>query len=262
MMRVKRKPVSSPWTGVSSTDRVPRYTPAVIQLRSVVRAFGPTRPVLRGLDLDVADGELVAVVGRSGAGKTTLLNVIGGLDTGYEGSVEVSGKRLAELDDRSLSAFRNRSVGFVFQAYNLLDHLTVAENVELPSLFADAGPRASSRRELRQRAREALGAVGLADRADDRPAVLSGGERQRVAIARALLQRAPLLLCDEPTGNLDEATGAEVAELLRSIRLAGGATAVVTTHDRAICRLADRVLELRDGLLGTAALSGAAGAFS
>jgi putative ABC transport system ATP-binding protein len=221
----------------------------VIQLRSVSRTFDAQRPVLRGLDLDVAEGELVAVVGRSGAGKTTLLNVIGGLDAGYQGSVEVGGRRLAELDDRELSAFRNRSVGFVFQAYNLLDHLTVAENVLLPSLFTRARVGAGGHREARARALAALSAVGLADRCDDRPAVLSGGERQRVAIARALLQRAPVLLCDEPTGNLDEATGADVAELLQEVRRARGVTVVVTTHDRAIRRLADRVLELRDGLL-------------
>jgi ABC-type lipoprotein export system ATPase subunit len=189
------------------------------------------------------------VVGRSGAGKTTLLNVLGGLDTGYEGSVEVAGLRLAELDDRALSAFRNRSVAFVFQAYNLLDHLSVAENVELPSLFARARSGSEVHRGLRQRALAALAAVGLADRRDDLPGVLSGGERQRVAIARALLQRAPLLLCDEPTGNLDEATGAEIAVLLRELHRAGGMTTVVATHDGAICRIADRVLELRDGCL-------------
>ena len=220
----------------------------MIQLRSVVRVFDRERPVLRGLDLDVGAGELLAVVGRSGAGKTTLLNVIGGLDTGFEGSVEVCGQRLDELDDRSLSAFRNRSVGFVFQAYNLLDHLTVAENVELPSLFATAAIGAEGRRKLRDRAQEALAAVGLGDRGNDRPAVLSGGERQRVAIARAVLQGAPLLLCDEPTGNLDQATAAEVAGLLRSLQRSG-VTVVAATHDGEISRLADRVLELRDGVL-------------
>ena len=227
----------------------PGYTPAVIHLRSVSRTFDVQRAVLQDLDLDVGEGELVAVVGRSGAGKTTLLNVIGGLDTGYLGSVEVSGKRLAELGDRQLSAFRNRSVGFVFQAYNLLEHLTVAENVTLPQVFARARNAVESGADVRRRAVAALDRVGLADRADDRPAVLSGGERQRVAIARALLQRAPLLLCDEPTGNLDEATGAQVVELLRGVHGAGGVTVVVATHDRAICRLADRVLELREGTL-------------
>jgi ABC-type lipoprotein export system ATPase subunit len=219
----------------------------VIRLRSLSRSFDGRRHVLRGLDLDVAAGELVAVVGRSGAGKTTLLNVVGGLDTGYEGSVEVAGLRLGELDDRALSAFRNRSVAFVFQAYNLLDHLSVVENVTLPFLFARSRSGSESHGELPPRALAALAAVGLADRQDDRPGVLSGGERQRVAIARALLQRAPLLLCDEPTGNLDEATGAEIAGLLRELHRTGSVTTVVATHDRTICRLADRVLELRDG---------------
>ncbi|HOC43528.1 MAG TPA: ABC transporter ATP-binding protein [Thermoanaerobaculales bacterium] len=221
----------------------------MIHLRSVARTFDPQRQVLRGVDLDVDAGELVAITGRSGAGKTTLLNVIGGLDSGYQGSVEVAGRRLSELGDRQLSAFRNRSVGFVFQAYNLLEQLTVSENVALPSVFAGGSHGREGREEVRRRALESLAAVGLDGRANDRPAVLSGGERQRVAIARALLQRTPLLLCDEPTGNLDEATGAQIAELLREVRERRGVTVVVATHDAAIRRLAGRVLELRDGAL-------------
>jgi len=201
------------------------------------------------VDLDVGEGELVAVIGRSGVGKTTLLNIIGGLDTRFRGEVEVAGQRLDGLDDRRLSAFRARHVGFVFQAYNLLDHLTVAENASLPWLFQRSGEGGWDRRGAARRASEVLDAVGLADRADDRPATLSGGERQRVAIARALFQRAPLLLCDEPTGNLDEMTGARIVEVLRSIHRSGSVTVIVATHDLTLSALADRVLELRDGSL-------------
>ena len=138
-------------------------------------------------------------------------------------------------------------MGFVFQAYNLLDHLTVAENASLPWLFhrpAESGP---GRRAAVRRAAEVLEAVGLADRADDRPGSLSGGERQRVAMARALFQRARLMLCDEPTGNLDEATGAQIADVLRTVHRAGDVTVIVATHDLALSAMADRVLELRDG---------------
>jgi putative ABC transport system ATP-binding protein len=220
----------------------------VIQLRSVSRVFDAQRPVLRGLNLDVAEGEMVAVVGRSGAGKTTLLNVIGGLDTGYQGSVEISSRRLAELDDRELSAFRNRSVGFVFQAYNLLDELTAAENVVLPSLFTRDRVGAEGRSDLQQRALAALAAVGLADRCDDRPAVLSGGERQRVAIARALLSRPAVLLADEPTGNLDTVSGDSVIALFSGM-VRDGVTILVVTHEERVSAAAGRILHLEEGRL-------------
>jgi ABC-type lipoprotein export system ATPase subunit len=207
------------------------------------------------VDLDVGEGEMVAVVGRSGAGKTTLLNIIGGLDSRYEGSVEVAGQALVGLDDRALSAFRRRTVGFVFQAYNLLEQLTVLENVTLPRLLSDPGGREPRRRADRL-GLEVLDSVGLADRAGDRPGALSGGERQRVAIARALFSGAPLLLCDEPTGNLDEETGAEVVGFLREVHSRGGVTVVVATHDRAVSAHAGRVLELARGTLAEAASAG------
>jgi ABC-type lipoprotein export system ATPase subunit len=228
-------------------------------MRSVSRSFPSGREVLSDLDLDVEAGELVAVVGRSGVGKTTLLNIIGGLDTSYHGSVEVDGRRLADLGDRELSSFRGRTVGFVFQAYNLLEHLTVAENASLPWLFAHGHGSIGDRHEARRRAHEVLEEVGLADRADDVPPALSGGERQRVALARALFHRPRLLLCDEPTGNLDEATAVRIADLLQGVHRGGAVTVVIATHDPAMSRLADRVLVLSGGALASRSHDGGVG---
>jgi len=217
----------------------------VIKLRSVSRSFPGRGEVLRGVDLDVGEGEFVAVVGRSGSGKTTLLNIVGGLDLDFEGDVEVAGRDLRELDDRALSSLRSGTIGFVFQAYHILDHLTVGENAALPALFSrSSGGPVGDR--LARRVSEVLEAVGLSGREGDRPADFSGGERQRVAIARALLLQPRLLLCDEPTGNLDRETGAAVVDLLRRIH-GDGVTVLVVTHDEEISHAAGRVLELRDG---------------
>jgi putative ABC transport system ATP-binding protein len=215
--------------------------------------------VLADLDLDVEDGEFVAVVGPSGVGKTTLLNVIGGLDTRFDGRVEVAGHALRELDDGPLSAFRGRTVGFVFQAYNLLEHLTAAENVSLPWIFVSREHGPGRRRDAGRRAFELLERVGLGERAGDRPSTMSGGERQRIALARALFLRPSLLLCDEPTGNLDEATGAVIAEVLQEAHEVEGVTVLAATHDRSLEALADRVLELRAGRLIGADGGGEAG---
>jgi ABC-type lipoprotein export system ATPase subunit len=203
------------------------------------------REVLRGVSLEIADGELVAIVGRSGSGKSTLLNVIGGLDTGYTGAVEVDGKPLRAMADAALSAYRNRTVGFVFQAFNLLDHLTCAENAALPALFR---PELSAA-DVAARARAVLAQVGIADRADAHPTALSGGQKQRVAIARALFGAPRVMLCDEPTGNLDLATGAAILELFRELNRKEKLTLVIVTHEEAISRAADRVLRLDDGRL-------------
>jgi putative ABC transport system ATP-binding protein len=203
--------------------------------------------VLRGIDLDVAEGEFVSIVGASGSGKTTLLNIIGGLDRGAEGTIRVAGKPIPELNDRAVSDLRSGTVGFVFQAYHLLDHLTVAENVALPSLFSRSSD-AMAESGLERRIAEVLEVVGLSERGDDRPAKLSGGERQRVAIARALLLRPAVLLCDEPTGNLDEETGASVVDLFKKIH-EGGVTILVVTHDQKVFRTAERSLRLKDGTL-------------
>ena len=177
-----------------------------------------------------------------------MLNIIGGLDSGYEGTVELDSNDLKSLGDRALSILRGSTVGFVFQAYHILDHLTVAENAALPSLLQPAA-NAMSRDALDERVDQVLSAVGMGWRAAERPSTLSGGERQRVAIARALFLRPRVLLCDEPTGNLDPHTGHEVVELLRGIHEDNGVTVVVATHDEVISRSADRVLELRRGRL-------------
>lgn len=208
--------------------------------------------VLAGLDLSVAPGEFVAVIGPSGCGKTTLLNVVGGLDTDYAGTASVAGARLRDLSDRERARFRNRTVGFVFQSFNLVPPLTALENVLLPSFFAEA-----SEDGLEARARAALERVGLSHKATRRPTELSGGERQRVAIARALFAQPRLLLCDEPTGNLDDRTGAEVVDLFRALN-AEGMTVLVVTHEERMWRAARRVLRLADGRLAPAGGDGTA----
>ncbi len=223
----------------------------MISLRHVGKVFrdGETEHVvLRDLDLEVARGEFVAVVGPSGSGKSTLLYVTGALDADFEGEVEVAGRRLRDLGARERATFRNRSVGFVFQSFNLLPALTALENVMLPGLLAPAGAPAPSPGELRTRSAEALRRVGLADKAGRRPARLSGGERQRVAIARALLARPSVLLADEPTGNLDAASGASVIELFHGL-VQEGMTLLVVTHEERVSAAAGRVLHLEAGRL-------------
>ncbi len=222
----------------------------MIALRGVHKSY--RRPhadgeVLDGLDLEVARGEQVAVVGRSGCGKTTLLNIIGGLDTDYSGVVEVGGVRLDRLRDRELAAYRSSTAGSVFQTFQLLEHLTCLENAILPAAFA-RGP-ASERRQARERGLELLAEVGLAGKAAELAGTLSGGEKQRLALARALFGRPPLLLCDEVTGNLDEESARALVALLDGIRRQGAVSLLVATHDPLLERGADRVLRLADGRL-------------
>ena len=197
---------------------------------------------LRGVDLTVEEGEYLAVVGPSGSGKTTLLGLIGGLDAPTEGRVVVTGVDITELGEDRLAEIRNAAVGFVFQFFNLIPTLTALENVELPVQFA-----ARARFDPSQRARELLDLVGLGDRLHHRPPELSGGEQQRVAIARALANDPPLLLADEPTGNLDSATGEEILRLLRRLCDENGQTVIMVTHDPRVATYADRVAFLRDG---------------
>ena len=218
----------------------------VIRLRDVTKSYGvgaAKTQVLRGVSFDVDAGELIALVGQSGSGKSTLLNIIGGLDQPDAGEVEVLGIDTLSANDKKRAAMRNASIGFVFQAFNLLDHLTVLQNVTIPSAFSRDG------KDVEGRAREALRRVGLSDFAARKPGEMSGGQKQRVAIARALFNSPKLLLCDEPTGNLDSETGREVIELFREINAKDGVTLVIVTHERRISSVAKRVIAMRDGMI-------------
>ncbi len=214
----------------------------MIRLESVAKSYG-AQPVLRDVSLAVESGELLSLVGRSGSGKSTLLHVMGGLDRRYSGKATVLGHDLHALDDRGLARFRNREVGFVFQAFNLLDHVSARENVKLPAYFTDGDTTDAD-----ERAVAALGRVGIAEKAESPPSALSGGQKQRVAIARALFAEPKLLLCDEPTGNLDSDTGQQIIELFKTLN-AGGLTLVIVTHEERVSSVASRVLRLEDGKL-------------
>jgi lipoprotein-releasing system ATP-binding protein len=201
-------------------------------------------PVLQGLDLEVAAGEMLAITGASGVGKSTLLHVLGTLDRPDTGGVRVQGEDVLSLDEGRLRAFRNRTLGFVFQFHHLLPEFTALENVMMPLLIARR-PEAESA----ARARELLRELGLEDREEHRPGALSGGEQQRVAVARALVQSPRALLADEPTGNLDRDTGARLHDLLRRLNQERGITVVVVTHNEALAASCDRTLRLESGRL-------------
>ena len=218
-----------------------------MQVEGVCKAYGRgagRTEVLREVDLEVAAGELVAVIGPSGSGKSTLLNLVAGLDRPDAGRVRLAGQELGRLSDRERSALRNRLVGFVFQSFHLLDHLTVAENVALPAFFA-SGRDATVGRDAR--ARDVLARVGLAGYEASSPTALSGGQRQRVAIARALFHEPPLLLADEPTGNLDAATSEEVLDLFDGLHREEGMAVIVVTHEPRVTERAKRTIRLEDG---------------
>jgi ABC-type lipoprotein export system ATPase subunit len=202
--------------------------------------------VLRGVDVEIPRGDFLALRGASGAGKSTLLHLIGGLDTPNAGEIFFAGENLSKFSERRLTDFRNRRVGFVFQAYHLLPELTALENVCLPARVARL-----SAGSVVKRAKELLGRVGLAAREDHKPSELSGGEQQRVAIARALINEPVLLLADEPTGNLDSHTGGEIMDLLKELRAEKQTTLVIATHDARVAALAPRVIELVDGLIAS-----------
>ncbi len=218
----------------------------MIRARELVKQYrdgdGTEVRVLDGLSLDVEDGEFVAVVGPSGSGKSTLLHVLGGLDVHYQGEVEVAGVKLSGLKDKALARFRNQHVGFVFQSFHLIPNLSAVENVLMPSHF---GPLTA---DVRKRAEALLDRVGLLSKKDRTPVRLSGGERQRVAIARALFTGPRVLLCDEPTGNLDAATGAGVISLFQELHREG-LTLLAVTHEERMSAVAKRVLRLKEGRL-------------
>jgi len=201
-------------------------------------------PALRDVTFSLSRGEVIAIMGPSGSGKSTLLNLLAGLDQPTRGEVYVAGVRLADLDDEAATVLRRRHIGFVFQFFNLLGTTSARRNVALP-LLADRRPAG----EVATRVDEALAAVGMSRRADHRPSELSGGEQQRIGIARALVMRPPLLLADEPTGNLDSGTGAEILALLRATADHHGMAILMVTHSEAAAAAADRVLVMRDGHL-------------
>jgi ABC-type lipoprotein export system ATPase subunit len=216
----------------------------VLRARGLRKDYGAGEALVRAVDdvtLDVAAGETVAVMGPSGCGKSTLLHLLGGLDRITDGSVWLAGHDISGLGERALARLRRDTVGFVFQAFHLMDELTAIENIELPALLAGQTPRAA-----RRRATELLERVGLADRARFLPAALSGGQRQRVAVARALVSDPLLVLADEPTGNLDSEATVEVLRLFDRLH-AAGQTLVIVTHDARIAATADRLITMRDG---------------
>ena len=220
---------------------------AMLSARGLKKSYAlgkRTLEVLRGVDVSVGRGDFLALRGASGAGKSTLLHLIGGLDTPNAGQIFFNGLELTRFSERKLTRFRNRTVGFVFQAYHLLPELTALENVCLPGRVA----RFLSR-DVEKHGRNLLDRVGLAERLDHKPSELSGGEQQRVAIARALINEPTLLLADEPTGNLDSHTGGEILELLQTIRDEKQMTLVIATHDAKVAASAPRVIELVDGLV-------------
>jgi len=229
-----------------SADESPLRAEPVLRTRSLAMNYGQGAGLVHALDgveLEVANGETLAVMGPSGCGKSTLLHLLGGLERPSAGEVWVAGRRIDGLSEKALARLRRHAIGFVFQAFHLMDELTALENVELPALLAGRSPGSA-----RRRASELLEQVGLTDRAGHLPSALSGGQRQRVAIARALSNDPLVVLADEPTGNLDSAATLDVLRLLDSLR-AAGQTLLIVTHDERIAATADRLITMRDGAL-------------
>jgi putative ABC transport system ATP-binding protein len=226
----------------------------VVRARNLRKDYGSGEGLVRavdGIDLDVIQGETVAVMGPSGCGKSTLLHLLGGLDRPTAGELWLAGQRIDEMSERALAQLRRSDIGFVFQAFQLMDELTVLENVELPALLAGRSPRAA-----RRRATELLEQVGLTQRMTHLPTALSGGQRQRVAIARALANEPVIVFADEPTGNLDSVATTELLGLFDALH-ASGLTLVIVTHDERVAATADRLISMRDGaFVGDTRLTG------
>ncbi|MDD5139055.1 MAG: ABC transporter ATP-binding protein [Verrucomicrobiales bacterium] len=221
---------------------------SLIRLQNISRRYqmgAETVHALRDVSLEIQRGEYVAIMGPSGSGKSTLMNLIGCLDTATSGSYELNGTNVSDMGDNQLAEVRNREIGFVFQTFNLLARSNALHNVELPLIYA--GVSSAERRKI---ALEALANVGLADRIHHKPTELSGGQRQRVAVARALVNSPSILLADEPTGNLDSKTGAEIMALFEELSRKGN-TIIVVTHEEEVARLSRRIVRIRDGLIAS-----------
>src|SRR5690554_5647776 len=220
-----------------------------IQIKALSKFFGKgagRAQVLRDISLRIDAGEFLCIVGTSGSGKTTLLNIMGGLDRGFDGAVQVGEHALADLSDKQLARLRNQEFGFVFQQFNLLDHLSAAENITLPSFF---GQKRAHSDDTSARAAELLAKVGLGEKLAERPPQLSGGQKQRVAIARALFNAPSILFCDEPTGSLDRNTGLQIMEIFGELNRVEKRTLIIVTHEEHIARMATRIIRLADGVL-------------
>ena len=234
-------PKDSPWPPAQPTEATGLLRAS--KLVKVYRADGVTVEAVRGVDVELGIGEFVAIMGPSGSGKSTLLHVLGGLEPATSGEIWLRGRRVEGLSTAAWAVLRRQHIGFVFQFFNLLSNMTVADNVELPALLAGATPR-----QARKRREELLTELGISDKADAAPARLSGGEQQRVALARALANEPSVLLADEPTGNLDSSNTRDVLRLLRRAH-DGGQAILMVTHDARVASLADRVINLFDGMV-------------
>ena len=228
-------------------NEAPRDDRPLIALSAIHKSYKSgdvETPALFGIDLSILRGEFVAIMGQSGSGKSTLMNLIGCLDTPTSGSYDLGGRAVARLSDDELAAARNATIGFVFQGFNLLKRMPLVDNVALPLLYAGVGMR-----EARRRAADKLDEVGLSALTKRLPNQISGGQQQRVAIARALVNDPPLILADEPTGNLDTTTSVEILHLFRDLNRQTGVTVVVVTHEHDVARYAERLVRLKDGLV-------------
>ena len=217
----------------------------MISVKNVEKSYG-TLPVLRGVNLDIAQGEIVAIVGKSGAGKSTLLHILGTLDRADKGEVMINGKNIAQLGNSQLADFRNQNLGFIFQFHHLLPEFSALENVTIPALIGG-----SNESKAKKRAAELLDYLGLSSRLTHKPTALSGGEQQRVAVARALMNNPAVVFADEPTGNLDSASSKDLHDLLFRLREDFKQTFVIVTHNDELAHLSDRILTMQDGVISS-----------